>query len=91
MSITTPPVETDRDSSQLSFEDSLAQLQDVVARLESGALTLEETILTFQRGSELAARCQGMIGSAELRITELASNDPERDAKPEQASIQLPD
>ncbi|CAN5786388.1 exodeoxyribonuclease VII small subunit [soil metagenome] len=91
MSITPPHVETNRDSTQLSFEDALAQLQEVVARLESGELTLEETIQTFQRGSVLAVRCQGMIDNAELRITELASIDPERDARPEQAAIQLPD
>lgn len=83
-------IPADRDSSNLSFEAALADLKDVVARLESGDLTLEETISTFGKGSELAAHCQKMIAEAELRVTELA-NDTERESQPEQSSIRLPE
>jgi exodeoxyribonuclease VII small subunit len=58
-------------SSSLSFEDALTELQAVVARLESGDLSLDETIVNFKQGSELAARCQKLLAEAELRVTEL--------------------
>lgn len=71
------------DLSNLSFEQSLSSLQDIVAQLEGGALTLEETIALFRHGSDLAAHCQRLIADAELRITELAgSTDDESTAKP---------
>jgi exodeoxyribonuclease VII small subunit len=57
----------------LSFEDALTQLQEVVSKLESANLSLEETIDEFRRGTELAAFCQRLIGEAELKVTELVS------------------
>ena len=65
------PVRSDRIDT-LSFEDALTMLQDIVVELESGSLTLDETIERFREGTELANRCQTLIAAAELRITELA-------------------
>jgi exodeoxyribonuclease VII small subunit len=59
-------------SDELTFEQALGQLQDAIASLESGALSLDETIVTFRQATELAAHCQRMIAGAELRITELS-------------------
>ncbi len=61
------------DLTDLSFEQALTRLQEMVGELEGGGLTLEETIATFQQGSELASHCQRMIANAELRITELTA------------------
>lgn len=60
--------------SELSFEQALTRLQDIVAQLEGGALTLEATVTMFREGSELASHCQQMIADAELRITTLAGS-----------------
>jgi exodeoxyribonuclease VII small subunit len=57
----------------LSFEDALTQLQDVVNRLETANLSLDQTIDDFRRGTELAAYCQRLIAEAELKVTELVS------------------
>lgn len=57
----------------LSFEEALGQLQEVVSRLESDNLSLDQTIEDFRRGTELAAYCQRLIGEAELKVTELVS------------------
>ena len=54
-----------------SFEDSLEALHRIVSELETGALTLDDTIRKFQEGSALAAECLRRIESAELRVTEL--------------------
>ena len=57
----------------LSFEDALTQLQDIVSRLESANQSLDQTIEDFQRGTELASHCQQLIADAELKVTELVS------------------
>ncbi|HYI26098.1 MAG TPA: exodeoxyribonuclease VII small subunit [Thermomicrobiales bacterium] len=62
---------------QLSFEDALTQLQDVVVDLESGTLTLEASLERYKAGAELAVRCQHLIAEAELRIVELTPDTQE--------------
>ena len=73
---------------QLSFEQALTSLQDIVAQLEGGTLSLEETIGAFRQGSEFAVHCQQLIADAELRITrltdstEIDASDPESNHSP---------
>ncbi len=55
----------------LTFEDALAELEEVVARLESGDLPLEETLTLYERGQMLAARCEDALDAAELRLEKL--------------------
>lgn len=57
----------------LSFEAALTQLQELVLRLESAPLSLDETIADFRQGTELATYCQKLIADAELKVTELSS------------------
>lgn len=54
-----------------SFEESLANLESLVEQLESGNLTLEQSVETFRKASELADRCQQQLLDARLRVTEL--------------------
>ena len=61
------------DPDTLSFEEALTQLQEVVSRLETANLSLDQTIDDFRRGTELAAYCQRLIAEAELKVTELVS------------------
>jgi len=56
-----------------SFEESLAELEDIVARLETGDLTLEESLALFERGQRLAALCGAALDQAELRLEELSA------------------
>jgi exodeoxyribonuclease VII small subunit len=55
----------------LTFEDALAELEEVVARLEGGDLPLEETLALYERGQMLAARCEDALDAAELRLEKL--------------------
>jgi len=59
------PVET------LSFDAALAELQGVVAQLESGTLPLEDAIAAFERGVRLHERCSALLDQAELRVQRL--------------------
>ncbi|MGH8251399.1 MAG: exodeoxyribonuclease VII small subunit [Steroidobacteraceae bacterium] len=50
------------------FEASLAELEQIVARLEQGELTLEESLRQFERGVELTRGCQKALQQAEQKI-----------------------
>lgn len=57
-----------------SFEASLHALEEVVERLESGDLTLEESLACFESGVKSAARCRKLLQDVELKV-ELLSKD----------------
>jgi len=57
--------------SDLSFEAAYAELDDIIARLERGDLPLEESVALYARGRQLAAHCQALLDSAELRVSQL--------------------
>ena len=51
-----------------SFETSLAELEEIVARLESGDLALEASLELFEKGIKLSRECRKRLSSAERRI-----------------------
>ena len=53
------------------FEPQYKRLEEIVARLEQGDLTLEESLSLYEEGMNLARKCQEILQSAELRITKL--------------------
>lgn len=55
----------------MPFDQALAELQSVVARLESGGLALEESIELYERGVALHGHCARSLTSAELRVQRL--------------------
>jgi exodeoxyribonuclease VII small subunit len=60
----------------LTFETALSQLEETVARLEAGDLTLEQSLALYERGQQLSAFCAGQLEQARLRV-ELLSADGE--------------
>jgi exodeoxyribonuclease VII small subunit len=57
---------------EMSFEAALAELEQVVARLETGEVALEESIALYARGAELRAHCEDKLKAAEERVTQIA-------------------
>jgi exodeoxyribonuclease VII small subunit len=55
-------------SGELSFEQALAELEKIVARMESGELSLEEALAAHKRGLELARSCQGRLEVAQQQV-----------------------
>ena len=51
-----------------SFEDALAELEKIVATMESGKLSLEQSLEAHRRGIELAQFCQSVLGRAEQQV-----------------------
>ncbi|HWO72182.1 MAG TPA: exodeoxyribonuclease VII small subunit [Dehalococcoidia bacterium] len=54
-----------------SFEELYRQLEDKVALLEQGGLSLDDSLAAFEEAVSLAQRCQEMLETAEQRITRL--------------------
>ena len=62
------------DIENLSFEEALALLDETVRALESGELTLAQSTEMYERGMKLARACDGMLTSAETRITRIGAD-----------------
>ena len=58
----------------LSYEQALAELEAIVASLESGTLQLEETMTLYERGQALTAHCVELLDKAELRVKQLSGD-----------------
>lgn len=58
----------------LTFEEALQELEQTVARLESGNLTLDDSLSLFERGQKLAAHCSLLLDKAQLRIEQLTED-----------------
>ncbi|HEY7117416.1 MAG TPA: exodeoxyribonuclease VII small subunit [Tepidisphaeraceae bacterium] len=59
-----------------SFEDAVAELEQILARIESGELGLEETLLQYERGNFLIQHCRDVLNAAEKQI-EVISKGPD--------------
>jgi exodeoxyribonuclease VII small subunit len=59
----------------ISFEDSVKRLSEIVERLESGELPLEDSLRLFEEGIQLARASQARLDAAEQRVEELLGVD----------------
>ncbi|MDB5507413.1 MAG: exodeoxyribonuclease small subunit [Devosia sp.] len=55
----------------MSFETALAELETIVAKLESGQAPLAESIAIYERGEALKSHCEMLLKSAEARIEKI--------------------
>ena len=60
-----------------AFEEALEELESIVERMEDGEPSLEESLKLFERGMDLARRCQKALDDAEQRIHTLSDTDPQ--------------
>ena len=60
-------------SSPESFESAMEQLETLVSKMESGDLSLEESLEAFEKGVHLTRFCQDQLQKAELKVQELNS------------------
>jgi len=64
----------DHPEGKLTFEQAYAELEKIVAQLESGDLTLEEAVALYEQGQRLARLCGEMLDSAELRVRQVTGD-----------------
>lgn len=58
-----------------SFEAALTELESIVQDMESGKLSLEDSLAAYQRGTELLKYCQGALTAAEQKIQMLEAGE----------------
>ncbi|SEM14962.1 Exodeoxyribonuclease VII small subunit [Roseovarius tolerans] len=54
--------------SEMSFEQAMKELEQVVGRLERGDVALDESITLYERGAELKKRCEAKLKEAEEKV-----------------------
>ncbi len=59
------------DVGKMSFEDALAELDQIVRGLEAGALKLDVAIQAFERGVKLRRHCEAKLAEVEARVEAL--------------------
>ncbi|MGH3347803.1 MAG: exodeoxyribonuclease VII small subunit [Nocardioides sp.] len=65
---------------EIPYEQAREELIDVVRRLETGGLTLEESLALWERGEKLATICQTWLDGARARL-EARAGDPAGDGR----------
>ena len=58
-----------------TFEQSIAELEEIVEQLENGDVTLDESLGLFEKGIKLPKSCQKMLDTAEKKVSILMTND----------------
>jgi exodeoxyribonuclease VII small subunit len=63
----------DADIQEMTFEQAMEELDVTVAKLESGDLSLEQSLRLFERGQHLAAYCNLQLETAVLKVEQLTA------------------
>ena len=59
---------------KVNFEESIDRLEEIVRRLEDGAVPLEESITLYEEGMRIGKTCRKILDAAELRIKKLTGD-----------------
>lgn len=60
---------------QLTYEEAYAELERIVATLETGQQTLDESLRLFERGQALLKHCAALLDHANLQVRQLAGEE----------------
>jgi exodeoxyribonuclease VII small subunit len=63
---------TGPDIASLSFEAAMGELENIVRRLESGDVSLEESVTLYERGHALRQHCETRLTAAQARIEQVS-------------------
>lgn len=63
------------DVASMTFEQAMAELDQVVSKLESGSAPLDQSIDLYTRGTALKARCEALLADAQARIEKITLNE----------------
>lgn len=58
----------------MDFEKQIAELENIVRALESGSISLDESLALFEKGIKLTKSCQKMLDEAEKKVSVLVSD-----------------
>lgn len=83
-----PKSENHTDIKTMSFEIALAELEQIVGRLEHGDVPLEESIQIYERGEALRIHCDKLLAQAEAKVEKLNISPEGRASQTEPLEIE---
>lgn len=66
---------TEKAVKDMSFEEAMAELENVVGQLESGNVDLENSIKLYERGAALKAHCEARLKAAEEKVAAITLDE----------------
>jgi exodeoxyribonuclease VII small subunit len=66
---------------QMSYEESLQELEEILEALEGETRGLDETMNRYERGRALVQHCQTLLEQADLKVRQMDQNDEIQDAE----------
>ncbi|HPZ42513.1 MAG TPA: exodeoxyribonuclease VII small subunit [Bacillota bacterium] len=75
---------------EMSFEEAIARLEEIVKELEDGRLPLESALVLFEEGVKLSRICEGYLEAAEQKISILLEDEKGRVTLKEVDSLPSP-
>ena len=60
---------------KITFEQAMAELDEIVRKLENGQIPLEDAVKTYEKGMELKKICEEKLKTAEMKIEKLTIQD----------------
>ena len=66
---------TEKAVGELTYEEALAELEEIVSALEGEQNQLDESIKLFERGQQLAAHCGVLLEAAELKVKQVVGDE----------------
>ncbi len=60
-----------KDIAEMTFQQAMDELEQIVAKLESGTVELEESIAIYERGEALRAHCDALLKNAEAKVEKI--------------------
>ncbi len=67
---------------EMSFEESLKELEGIVDNLEKGQLSLDESLMLFEKGIKLVRECNTKLKSAQQKVEQLVEENGEVKEEP---------
>lgn len=74
------PIEQGSEEKELSFEEAMNQLEQIVERLEEGDVPLEEAITIYKQGMELSKLCHDKLKNVEEQLAQIITDDGRKES-----------
>ena len=68
-----------KNTSKLTFEDTIKELTDIVRKIEQGEIPLADSLKQYEKGMTLINHCRGILEKAEERIEKIAAQKQSKD------------
>ena len=59
------------ESTEMSFEDALKELEAIVSQFEKGEVSLDDAVAAYERGSKLKIQCQNRLDEARMKVEQI--------------------